>query len=278
MKIDETEIIPKIKCKPEYIVDGTTGEFRFEIGLVCRLTRLTNIQAKILCKVIKSKKPPRESYAKKLREYLRGKGINRKKLFSWIRDGLTFDELMLIIEFFATRKNAQGWHKNTYEKFLVTESKDFKKYLLKSDIPEEVLNLLLRESAPHIETKLNQEQCVAVTETLGTVKRLKRYLPKYHVTSQQRKEYAIVKRLQTQLGGVREYPTPSGNIDLLTADSLVEVKDGELWKHGIGQLIAYGSHLEDKQLVLHLFNYRDINLDNVKYVCNKVNIKVTLEP
>jgi hypothetical protein len=112
----------------------------------------------------------------------------------------------------------------------------------------------------------------------SSTKRLKRYRPEYEALPRHCKEYAISLRLQAELGGFREVSTPSGNIDLLTAYKLIELKAGERWTHGIGQLIAYGFHHPDKQKILYLFDYDNLDLDNVRAVCQSANIEVMLEP
>lgn len=100
----------------------------------------------------------------------------------------------------------------------------------------------------------------------------------HHRLASKLKESVISRRLAKSWNAEREAPTTSGNIDLLTATKLIEVKSGNNWKHGIGQLIAYGFHKPDKHKVLYLFDYENVDLDNVRAVCRTVNIEVMLEP
>ncbi|MBD2683567.1 hypothetical protein H6H03_39695 [Nostoc paludosum FACHB-159] len=43
-------------------------------------------------------------------------------------------------------------------------------------------------------------------------------------------------KLQKELGGVREVPTPAGFIDLLTNEQIIEVKKIKSWKAAVGQV------------------------------------------
>lgn len=53
------------------------------------------------------------------------------------------------------------------------------------------------------------------------------------------KELQIQKRLQRELGGKIEVETEVGYIDLLTDNEIIEIKNGNNWKHAVGQILIY---------------------------------------
>lgn len=73
------------------------------------------------------------------------------------------------------------------------------------------------------------------------------------------KEKLIQKKLHKKLGGQTEVTTKVGDIDLLTNDSLIEIKTYDNWKYGIGQIIAYSTFHPDKNKYLYLFDVGDKN-------------------
>ena len=89
------------------------------------------------------------------------------------------------------------------------------------------------------------------------------------------KEREIQERLYKELGGVKEYKTINGNVDLLTDNELIEIKVHENWKHGIGQLLAYSTQLRGHKLRLHLFDGQ--HEKNIEDVCKEFSISVTWE-
>ena len=89
----------------------------------------------------------------------------------------------------------------------------------------------------------------------------------------------IEKKIQSILyekhGGKIEVETEYGYIDLLTDTEIIEIKNGENWKHGMGQIIVYGEYYPKHQKRLHLF---DININNkINEICKKYDIIVTYE-
>ena len=88
-------------------------------------------------------------------------------------------------------------------------------------------------------------------------------------------EKEIQLKLHKKLGGEIEVYTEFGYIDLLTDKELIEIKIGNKWKHGVGQLLAYGEYYENHILRLHLFDFKeDIKIMSF---CKKYNIKLTYE-
>jgi hypothetical protein len=90
-------------------------------------------------------------------------------------------------------------------------------------------------------------------------------------------EKSIRDRLHQELGGRVEAPTRFGPVDLLTATELIEVKELQDWKTGLGQLLAKSSCYSDRAKRLHLYGRSGSNLDNIKACCAEFDIAVTFE-
>lgn len=68
------------------------------------------------------------------------------------------------------------------------------------------------------------------------------------------KEHSVRDALSLRLGGTIEVLTPSGCIDCLTADEIIEVKYYRNWKGRIGQeVMSYGTNYPSHKKRLHLF-------------------------
>nr|AEX63341.1 putative KilA-N domain-containing protein [Moumouvirus Monve] len=63
------------------------------------------------------------------------------------------------------------------------------------------------------------------------------------------KEKIIQEKLLIKLGGSVEVKTKIGKIDLLTKDTIIEIKDYDDWKHGLGQLLSYSFFYPNKKNV-----------------------------
>jgi hypothetical protein len=87
-----------------------------------------------------------------------------------------------------------------------------------------------------------------------------------------------VQRLQEQLGGEIEVPTPAGTVDLVTATQLIEVKDVRNWKAAIGQVLVYGDYFPYHQRRIHLFeNCKEPMSSIIEQHCQKQKIILTWE-
>ena len=82
-------------------------------------------------------------------------------------------------------------------------------------------------------------------------------------------------RLHKELGGEMEVHTNFGYIDLLTETELIEIKVGNNWKHGLGQLLAYRKFYLNHKLRLHLFGIEEKN--DISDWCKEYNVSVTYE-
>lgn len=74
-------------------------------------------------------------------------------------------------------------------------------------------------------------------------------------------------------GGETEVSTEMGNIDLLTDDTLFEIKTYDNWVHAIGQLFAYSMEYPDRRKCLYLFDVGDQKTNHITKLCKKHNIK-----
>ena len=90
-------------------------------------------------------------------------------------------------------------------------------------------------------------------------------------------ERAVRDRLQSQLGGKVEAYTKFGLIDLLTETELIEIKVAHRWKDAIGHIIAKSEKYPNHKKRLHLFGTQEPILDNIKDVCDRLDIHVTFE-
>lgn len=86
------------------------------------------------------------------------------------------------------------------------------------------------------------------------------------------KENRIRLELKEQLNAKDEVKTKSGYIDLLTDDSLIEIKHIDNWKAAIGQLMVYGMYYPNHQKVLCLFDVGTKRITDVRKFCKANNI------
>jgi hypothetical protein len=56
---------------------------------------------------------------------------------------------------------------------------------------------------------------------------------------------------------------------------LIEIKDGNKWKHGLGQLLAYRKFYLNHQLRLHLFDIEED--EDISEWCKEYKVVVTYE-
>jgi hypothetical protein len=132
---------------------------------------------------------------------------------------------------------------------------------------------------PTIEETLKATNISRSTYNTATAK-LEPYqlLPEWSkVQRRNQPERAVRDRLQTQLGGQTEAPTPWGPVDLLTASEIIEVKALHLWKEAFGHLILKSKFFPNHTKRLHLYAPNDLNLKKVIEECQEFNIKVTFE-
>ena len=89
------------------------------------------------------------------------------------------------------------------------------------------------------------------------------------------KELEIQKKLQQELGGEIEVQTDVGFIDLLTNTEIIEIKNGNNWKHAVGQILMYSLEYPNHIKRIHLFDiYKSKSIEEK---CEKYGIKVTYD-
>lgn len=92
------------------------------------------------------------------------------------------------------------------------------------------------------------------------------------------KESDYRKALAKKLGGKQEVYTFAGNIDVLTATELIEVKSVIAWKSALGQVLVYGCDYPSHQKRIHLFGETQKSfLSMIRYHCDKYDVTVTWE-
>ena len=95
-------------------------------------------------------------------------------------------------------------------------------------------------------------------------------------------EYSVQLKIQKKLGGEREVYVPAGNIDLVTYDSVIEVKPIEQWKQAIGQILVYQQYFPDKKAKIALFNrtrkkyFSRSYLQMIHDSCNSLGVEVIM--
>ncbi len=91
---------------------------------------------------------------------------------------------------------------------------------------------------------------------------------------------ALIKQLQKIYGDniETEVRTSAGNADIVTPDEIIEVKEAKSWKHAVGQVLVYGTHISGKKKRIHLFrgnNKEDRTV--IEKTCKKLRVTVTWE-
>ena len=91
-------------------------------------------------------------------------------------------------------------------------------------------------------------------------------------------EYEVVETIQRKLGGQREFEVPTGAIDLYMHPYVIEVKKAELWKHGLGQVLAYSAQIPGSTPVLWLFQHELVSesLPLISTTCAQFDVHVCL--
>lgn len=101
------------------------------------------------------------------------------------------------------------------------------------------------------------------------------------ITTGNYKESKYRNSLAKRLNGTIEVPVPIGYIDVVTSDTIIEVKLIDEWKAALGQLIVYSIFYPEHRRRLHLLYASNSNITRYKllleYVLNKLNIEVEFE-
>jgi hypothetical protein len=73
-------------------------------------------------------------------------------------------------------------------------------------------------------------------------------------------EKEIQELLSLKLNGKKEVETKFGFIDILTHDSIIEIKHISNWKHALGQILCYSQEYKDKQKIIYLFDCENMKI------------------
>jgi hypothetical protein len=93
-------------------------------------------------------------------------------------------------------------------------------------------------------------------------------------------ENIIVKKLQRQIGGVREIKSSLGYIDLLTKNQVIEVKNAQRFLQALRQVLCYSKDFPELEKRIHLFgNNAKYYQEKAKKLCekNKYDVVVTID-
>lgn len=84
------------------------------------------------------------------------------------------------------------------------------------------------------------------------------------------REKKIQLKLQKKLGGLIEINTECGRIDILTSDTIIEIKNYDEWKQACGQILMYGDEFSAHEKQVYLF---DVPVKNnlIKLIRKKFN-------
>lgn len=97
------------------------------------------------------------------------------------------------------------------------------------------------------------------------------------------KEKIIQKKLQMLLGGEIEVETPCGYIDLLTKDSVIEIKVFYNWKYALGQVLSYSNYYPNYKKVVYFFKecdedeYDEELIKIIKDIYEQYNISIMFD-
>ena len=89
----------------------------------------------------------------------------------------------------------------------------------------------------------------------------------------------IRNRLSNTYNGIRNVPTMYSNIDVLSNNSIIVIRDMNNWASGIGMLQAFSTQFNNKTKHLHLYN-TDVNndlLNKIITLCTQLVITLTIE-
>ena len=91
-------------------------------------------------------------------------------------------------------------------------------------------------------------------------------------------EYNIQKRIEKEVNGHR-ITCPFGIIDIITEDTIIEIKKWDDHKKGIGQLIGYAYYFPSFKKRLHFFGSKpsEKKIKSILEVCASLNIEITIE-
>lgn len=91
-------------------------------------------------------------------------------------------------------------------------------------------------------------------------------------------EKVIQQKLAYVLKGKCEVPCPLGRVDILTENSIIEVKHIRYAKHALGQINSYSIYFPSHKKKLYLFGYAtQIRKWDIELACKKYDVEVIFE-
>ena len=93
--------------------------------------------------------------------------------------------------------------------------------------------------------------------------------------NQREKEIQII--LAKKLNAKIEIETQSGFIDVMTKESIIEIKEFSKWKGAMGQILSYSIYYPEKEKIIYLFGeIDDLLLPIIKETYQKYDIKLCI--
>jgi hypothetical protein len=92
------------------------------------------------------------------------------------------------------------------------------------------------------------------------------------------RERAVKYQLFEREGGVMEVPCRHGQVDLVTATEIIEVKPMTMWKHALGQVLAYSACFPEHRARIHLYmddEEQSTDYSDMSDICCRVGVRVT---
>jgi hypothetical protein len=90
------------------------------------------------------------------------------------------------------------------------------------------------------------------------------------------REKAIVEKLNKTIKGETENFVSNGRIDILTKNEIIEVKVGELYKHTLGQILAYDLYYPNRKKIIYLFDISKHHLTEAKKLYKKYDVELRI--
>ena len=152
------------------------------------------------------------------------------------------------------------------------------KFNTKSNLQRHISNIHLKEK------NFKCEHCEFICNVKSNLKKHSCYIKKVNPisdpdSSQYSIEYGIQRRLEQELNG-NKISCPFGRVDLMTSDTIIEIKKWDEHKKAIGQIMGYSVYFPIYKKRIHFFGSKPTTTMEkaIRDVCQKFNIEITEEP
>lgn len=122
----------------------------------------------------------------------------------------------------------------------------------------------LSEKADFLKSKLNASNVIFGTKNSPSRGRSS-------LSDTETYEWVITKKLMKKIGGKVEVGSKYGKIDLLTEDSIIEVKRYKSWKHALGQILVYSLDYPYHKKMLYLYGKQKPRNSMWSLICEACN-------